>query len=82
MYQQYLDAMAIAQYFRKVDIFMTMTANPEWPEILREHLPGQTAYDHPDIVVHVFCLKHDAILKEIKKSVFDTVVTWVYTIEF
>ncbi len=58
MYQQYLYAMAIAQYFCRVDIFMTMTANPEWPEFLCELLPSQTAYDHTDIVVHVFHLKH------------------------
>lgn len=33
MYQRYLDGMAIAHHFKKIDIFMTMTANPNWPEI-------------------------------------------------
>ena len=33
MYQRYLDGMAIARHFKKIDIFLTMTANPNWPEI-------------------------------------------------
>ena len=50
MYQRYLDGMAIARHFKKIDIFLTMTANPQWPEILRELLPRQTAADRPDLV--------------------------------
>ena len=33
MHQQYLDGIAIASHFKKIDIFLTMTANPNWPEI-------------------------------------------------
>ena len=33
MHQHYLDGMAIARHFKKIDIFLTMTANPGWPEI-------------------------------------------------
>jgi hypothetical protein len=43
MHQRYLDGMAIARHFKKIDIFMTMTANPNWPEIKQELLYGQTA---------------------------------------
>ncbi|KDR83322.1 hypothetical protein GALMADRAFT_56741 [Galerina marginata CBS 339.88] len=56
MYQRYLDGMAIAQHFKKIDIFLTMTANPNWPEIQRELLPGQTVADCPDLVSQVFNL--------------------------
>ena len=28
MHQHYLDRMAIARHFQKIDIFLTMTANP------------------------------------------------------
>ena len=45
MHQQYLDGMVIACYFKKIDIFLTMTANPNWPEIVQELLPGQTIAD-------------------------------------
>ena len=33
MHQRYLDGMAIAWHFKKIDIFLTMTANLNWPEI-------------------------------------------------
>jgi hypothetical protein len=54
MSQAFQDSMAIARYFRKVDIFLTVTTNPHWVEIEREFLPGQTAYDRPDLVARVF----------------------------
>ena len=57
-----------------MDIFLTMTANPNWPEIQDQLLwppPGanyqrrkQKASDRPDIVAHVFEVKN-ALLKEI-----------------
>ena len=33
MYQLFQDSMAICCYGRKPDLFLTMTANPKWPEI-------------------------------------------------
>ena len=33
MHQRYLDGMAITRHFKKIDIFLTMTANPNWPKI-------------------------------------------------
>ncbi|KAI0069691.1 hypothetical protein K474DRAFT_1694009 [Panus rudis PR-1116 ss-1] len=50
MHQHFQDAMALARYFHKFDLFITMTCNPTWPEIIRELLPGQTAADRPDLV--------------------------------
>ena len=67
MYQRYLDGMAIAHHFKKIDIFMTMTANPNWPEIRRELLPGQTVVDWPDLVSHVFQLKKKAAMHAVLK---------------
>jgi hypothetical protein len=43
--------MAIARFYKKVDLFLTMMTNPKWPEIERELLPGQTAYDGPELTV-------------------------------
>jgi hypothetical protein len=34
--QRYQDAMAIARFFKRIDLFITMTANPRWDEIVRE----------------------------------------------
>ena len=54
MHQRYLDGMAIARHFKKIDLFITMTANANWPEIARELLPGQSIADRPDLVSRVF----------------------------
>ena len=87
--------MAIARTFGKPDIFYTMTANPNWPE-LQEQLfleapPGAganyqrrmlKASDHPDIVTHVFELKKNVALKDIQSGIFGRVEARLWTIEF
>jgi len=83
MWQLYQDAMAIVRYCGKPDLFITMTCNPLWPEILAELLPGQTAQDRPDLVVRVFKLKLNALLHDLtKKMVLGRAVAFVYVIEF
>jgi len=44
------DSMAIVREFGKPDLFVTVTCNPEWAEILAELKPGQKVTDIPDIV--------------------------------
>lgn len=51
MRRRYLDAMALVQRFGKPDIFLTLTCNPRWPEILQELNPGEEAHNRPDLVV-------------------------------
>jgi hypothetical protein len=58
MQQLYQDAMAIVRKYGKPDIFATFTCNPNWPEIVRELLPGQTSSDRPDLVARLFELKN------------------------
>ncbi|KAJ2934645.1 hypothetical protein H1R20_g2449, partial [Candolleomyces eurysporus] len=83
MAQNNQNAMAIACFYGKVNIFLMMTINPKWPEIERELLPGQTAYDWPDLVVQVFQLKKQALIDRIvKDKVFGEVDAYVYTIKF
>ena len=48
------DALAINCHFHGADLFLTMTADPNWPEITEALLPGQATADHPDLVVRVF----------------------------
>lgn len=57
MHQHYLNRMAITQHFRKINIFLTMTTDPNWPETKHELLPGQTVTDQPDLVACMFQLK-------------------------
>jgi hypothetical protein len=81
--QRYQDAMAIARFFRRIDLFITMTANPNWVEIARELFPGQTSYDRPDLVARVFKLKKQELLDDIyKRNIFGQAPAYVYVIEF
>ncbi|KAG5550493.1 hypothetical protein RHGRI_015459 [Rhododendron griersonianum] len=83
MFEIFQDSMAITRYNHHPDIFLTMTANPKWPEISSALLPHQTAVDRPDLVARVFELKRKALMKEIDKNkVFGQKVAHVYTIEF
>lgn len=83
MYQCLQDSLALARFFKKIDLFVTVTCNPKWEEILRELLPHQTASDRPDLVARVFQMKKKAILDDIyKNGIFGRAVAYVYTIEF
>jgi hypothetical protein len=57
------DAMAVSRVLGKADLFITMTCNPKWPEIVNELLPGQTAVDRPDVVQRVFLQKANELVK-------------------
>ncbi|GJZ51625.1 putative PIF1 DNA helicase/replication protein A1-like protein [Tanacetum coccineum] len=63
-----------------------MTCNPNWPEIQRhveDAIPGQPTCDRPDVIVKVFKIKLDELMKDIRKSNhFGRVKAVIYTIEF
>ncbi len=82
MRKQYYDSMAIVREFGKPSLFITITCNPDWPEI-REALQGERAEHHPDIVARVFRLKRKEIKDEIMKNgIFGRAVAYAYVIEF
>ncbi|CAN6924720.1 unnamed protein product, partial [Brassica oleracea] len=57
--EKYHDAMAICREYGNPDLFITMTANPNWKEI-KEHLEiygGDSPNDRPDIECRVFKMK-------------------------
>ena len=97
MFQLMQDSLAICRWAKnQPDFFITMTANPNWPEIQEALLElggqsddpdnrstHQTAADRPDIVARVFKKKLDALLKEIiQDQIFGPTVASVYVIEF
>jgi hypothetical protein len=57
------DFMAAFKFHGGVDAFITMTANPNWPEVQGALQAGMSAEDRQDIVCRVFKLKLD-ILKQ------------------
>ena len=80
---KFQDAMAIVREFHKPDFFITMTTNPNWPEITKQLLEGQTAQDRPDIVARVFRLKKDQLMKDLTVGgLFGQVVAHMHVIEF
>jgi hypothetical protein len=83
MAQLYQDAMAITQKFGPPSLFITMTANPDWPEI-KAAIPARAlAYNHPTVVAQVFALKVKALIFQLTAMQrLGTVIAYVYTIEF
>ncbi|CAF2106222.1 unnamed protein product [Brassica napus] len=70
--KKYHDAMAICREYGIPDLFITMTANPNWREI-KEHLGKygeDSPNDRPKIKCRVFKMKLDHLLKDFKKGTF------------
>jgi len=77
------DAFALARAFGNPSLFVTMTCNPQWPEIERELLPGQAVEDRPDIVSRVFHMKMQQLKDDIINSrVLGEVEAYTYRVEF
>ncbi|PWZ14870.1 Vacuolar protein sorting-associated protein 36 [Zea mays] len=83
MRRRYMDAMALVRKFGKPDIFLTITCNPNWDEIRRELLPGQTPQDRPNLVVRVFHAKLQELKHRLtKQDILGKVRAYVYVVEF
>jgi len=56
------DAMHITGVYGNPHLFLTMTANTNWPEITALLPPGQKASDRPDIINRVFVQKRKELM--------------------
>lgn len=75
--------MALPRRFGKPDLFITMTANPSWPEIAEAVPAGSHWQHHPDIVARVFYLKLNAMMEMIvTKALFGKVLAHCMRIEW
>ena len=75
--------MAIVGAYGKPTFFITVTCNPNWPEIQRHLFPGQSAADRPDLIARVFHAKLQSILHDIKKkNIFGRHTARCWTIEY
>jgi hypothetical protein len=64
-------------------LFITFTCNPKWKEITEQLLPGQQAFNRPDLLVRVFKLKLKELKNDLtKKEVFGKITAYIYVIEF
>ncbi|RZB57296.1 hypothetical protein D0Y65_046101 [Glycine soja] len=84
MDQLYFDGMAICSHVGFPKLFITLTCNPNWPEIHRLLNPlNLKAADRPDIISRVFKLKYEQMLMDLTKNhMLGKVIAYMYTIEF
>jgi len=82
MNQLYQDSMALVKKFGKPNLFITMTCNPNWPEILHELRPGEEGNDRLDLTSRVFNMKLNALLKDLlQNGVLGTTVADTHVVE-
>lgn len=83
MKRRYLDAMALVHRYGKPDIFLTITCNPNWPEIKQELGPTDLTQDRPDLLSRIFRAKLEELKNDLlKKQILGPVAAYVYVIEF
>jgi hypothetical protein len=63
---QAADSLALAREFGRPSLFITMTFNPEWPEMTSELLPNQSVHDRPILMARVFKCRFKRLLHLIK----------------
>jgi hypothetical protein len=75
--------MALVKKFGKPDLFITMTCNPNWSEILHELRPGEEANDGFDLTSKVFNMKLNALLKNLlQNGVLGIVMADIHVVEW
>ncbi|KZW00083.1 hypothetical protein EXIGLDRAFT_568543, partial [Exidia glandulosa HHB12029] len=75
------DCLALRRALGNITLFITLTCNPKWPEILSELLPGQTAQDRPDVTMRAFKARLVAVRK-LMQSIFGPERYHIRVIEF
>ena len=77
------DAFSYVQKFGRPDLFITITTNPKWSEILQELSVGQNSQDRHDIVSRVFHLKLEGLMTLLTKgNIFGNVQCFMYSVEW
>ena len=79
----FLDALALPTEYHLPDLFITVTFNPEWPELARMMPSHGNVHDHADVVARVFWFRFMRIMADIvDNAVFGTVLSYCYRIEW
>ncbi|XP_012833445.1 PREDICTED: uncharacterized protein LOC105954317 [Erythranthe guttata] len=84
MFNNFVDALQICNWIGFPSLFITITCNPQWPEIQR--VLNDTSLrpeDRPDILCRVFKMKLDSLMTDFKNGhIFGRIRAHVCTIEF
>ena len=62
------NALILVSEFGCPHVFITLTCNPKWPEIVSQLLHGQTAFDRPDVTTTVFKSRLDIMKMNIRNG--------------
>ncbi|CAE1282496.1 unnamed protein product [Acanthosepion pharaonis] len=82
MHARTQDTMTYVRMYGRPDLFITFTYNPKWYAIAKELIPGQSAYDRPDLIARVYHLKLGKLMDVITKGqFFGAVCCRMHTIE-
>ncbi|KAL6529909.1 hypothetical protein OROMI_028554 [Orobanche minor] len=65
MRRRYLNALALVSEYGRPDFFITMTCNPNWPEIREGLLPGDEAQNRSDLIARVFRARNEELKNEL-----------------
>nr|GMC95312.1 ATP-dependent DNA helicase pif1-like [Ipomoea batatas] len=83
MRRRYMDAMSLVQRFGKPDLFITVTCNPNWPEIKELLKYVDEPQNRPDLLARVFHARLEELKNDIfKRHIFGEVAAYAYVIEF
>lgn len=81
-YEKYLDSMAIPTKHGKADLFITMTCNPNWPEIKQQCMHNDVD-NRSDIIARIFKAKLQILKDDILiGSTFGKTIAYLESIEF
>jgi Helitron helicase-like domain at N-terminus len=64
--EQTADSLALARTYGPPSFFVTMTCNPDWPEIKSKLQPGQNAFEIPTIVTRAFKMRLQRLVHLLK----------------
>lgn len=83
MRERCADTMTMFAHIGPPDLFITMTANKEWPEIKESLETYEKVEDRPDVVARVFQQKVDELIKVVcKDQILGKCLGYAYSIEF
>lgn len=83
MRKRYMDAITLVQRYGKPDVFLTITLNPNWPEIKALCLPSDEIQNRPDLIARIFRTKLQVLKHELfKREIFGHIVDYTSVIEF
>ena len=81
--KSYKNAMALVRALGKPTLFITMTMDIKCPEVMSQLKPGQSPYDHPELLCRIFEIKRKKLMSLIiKDGIFGKCIAHVAVIEF